>query len=217
MSVNWKENILELCQVNQISQIGGSTATQKQTTALQGDINRTDQKVEDLIVKVNSRFDGLTAKVQGNVMKEVDKIYLKITDAPDQSKLDRWRNDLTEYEKKVGKYIKDTREKTTALEANLGELERKAVEINRLLEQLKGKDIEITANLDSLKSKDTEITGLLETLKSKDVEINSKIATIETRIGTAESKQSGIEGLSGRVENIETRLNEIVSLLSKLR
>ena len=49
MSVNWKENILELCQVNQISQIGGSTATQKQTTDLQLDINRTDQKVEDLI------------------------------------------------------------------------------------------------------------------------------------------------------------------------
>ena len=217
MSVNWKENILELCQVNQISQIGGSTATQKQTTDLQLDINRTDQKVEDLIVKVNSRFDGLTAKVQGNVMKDVDKIYLKKTDAPDQGELDKWRSDLTKYETKVRQYITDTRGKTNALEANLGELEGKAVEINRLLEQLKGKDTEITANLDSLKSKDTEITGLLETLKSKDVEINSKIATIERRIESAESKQSGIEGLSGRVENIETRLNEIVSLLSKLR
>ena len=217
MSVNWKENILELCQVNQISQIGGSTATQKQTTALQGDINRTDQKVEDLIVKVNSRFDGLTAKVQGNVMKEVDKIYLKRTDAPDQRKLNEWRTDLTKYETEVRNYIQTTRGKTEALEANLGELEGKAVKINQLLGQLKDKDTEITANLASLQSKDSEITRLLKQLEGKDAEFNSKIATIERRIGTAESKQSGIEGLSGRVANIENKLNEIVSLLTKLR
>ena len=189
----WKENILKLCNNQQHGdkfylQQGGATATQEHTVALQQDINKATQDLRSDIsdlkrdkvdnTNLNLRLDGLTRKVQAEVMQEVDKTYLKISDAPDQGKLDEWRNSLTQnitdsreiqtkYEAEVNKYIAETRILTDTLAEEDRKLKAQDEQVTRRLAELNRKDQEVTSKLVELRQKDEQVTTLLTQLRGK--------------------------------------------------